>query len=356
MIAKLKGVRKMAIPIFERFRTGLLEKRNNLTNWLQNTPLDMRDINLGPENVRSIQDHLHTIDHAIEEAEQENLGRCRVCQDFIEPELLETDYTVEVCFEHLSREEIHNLESELELAQHIQKTLLPSTAPNVYGLDIAAYSRPAQIVGGDYFDFIPFQDGAFGFMIADVAGHGVSASLHMASIQALMHAIVPTSSSPADVAHQIHQLFVHNIHYTTFVTLFIAALDLNSKQLTFCNAGHNPPLVYRRQPDEKFSSYWLMPTGAAVGLIEDAQYRESRIDLEAGDVLLFYTDGVTEAVNDANEEFGRARLVDLVGRKHDLPAKEMLQEIRQGLEAYIQSRTLADDTTMVLCRLGSSLQ
>jgi sigma-B regulation protein RsbU (phosphoserine phosphatase) len=346
----------MTIPILERIRTGLLERRQNLTDWMQNTPTDLRDINLGPESEQSIQDHLHTIDHAIEEAELENLGRCRVCQDLIEPELLETDYTAEVCLEHLSSEEIHNLENELELAKVIQKTLLPSTAPNVYGLDIAAYSRPAQIVGGDYFDFIPFKNGAFGFMIADVAGHGVSASLHMASIQALMHAVVPTQSSPAEVAQQIHQLFVHNIHYTTFVTMFIAALDLGTNQLTFCNAGHNPPLVFRQQQGEKYSSYWLMPTGAAVGLIEDAQYKESSINLESGDILLFYTDGVTEAVNDANIEFGRSRLLDLVDRKHDLPAKEMLQEIRQGLEAYIQSRTLADDTTMVLCRLGSTLQ
>jgi sigma-B regulation protein RsbU (phosphoserine phosphatase) len=346
----------MTIPILERIRTGLLERRQNLANWLQDTPADLRDINLGPENEQSIQEHLHTIDHAIEEAESENLGRCRVCQDLIEPALLETDYTAEVCLEHLSSEEIHDLENELELAQVIQKTLLPSTAPNVYGLDIAAYSHPAQIVGGDYFDFIPFKDGAFGFMIADVAGHGVSASLHMASIQALMHALVPASNSPAEVAQQIHQLFVHNIHYTTFVTLFIAALDLETKQLTFCNAGHNPPLVFRQHPAGKPSSFWMMPTGAAVGLIEDAQYRESSFKLEADDILVFYTDGVTEAVNDAYEEFGRTRLLDLVDMKHDLPAKDLLQEIRLGLETYIQSRTLADDTTMVVCKVGQSLR
>ncbi|MFA9404061.1 MAG: PP2C family protein-serine/threonine phosphatase, partial [Anaerolineales bacterium] len=101
-----------------------------------------------------------------------------------------------VCLDHFSVEEVRDLEHELELAQAVQKTLLPQAIPKMPGLEIAAYSRPAQLLGGDYFDFTEFKDGKYGLAIADVAGHGVSASLHMASIQAMLRSIVPTSHSP----------------------------------------------------------------------------------------------------------------------------------------------------------------
>ena len=111
--------------------------------------------------------------------------------------------------------------------------LLPQAIPEMPGLEIAAYSRPAQLLGGDYFDFAEFKDGRYCVAIADVDGHGVSASLHMASVQATLRAIVPSSHSPSEVANQIHKLFVHNIHFTTFVTLFIGAFDPSTKSFTY---------------------------------------------------------------------------------------------------------------------------
>jgi sigma-B regulation protein RsbU (phosphoserine phosphatase) len=133
----------------------------------------------------------------------------------------------------------------------VQKTLLPQEVPNIPGIEIAAFSRPAQIVGGDYFDFIDFSNGFHGLAIADVAGHGVSASLHMASIQALLQTLVPDNKSPAEVMRQVHKLFIHNIRYETFVTFFIGAFDSSTKTLTFCNAGHPPPLILRKTRAKK---------------------------------------------------------------------------------------------------------
>jgi len=304
-----------------------------------------------PPTTRNVQARLDAIDTAISKAESGTLGRCEVCHEEVEPELLEIDYSASVCLEHLSEEEVRHLESELELAQSVQKMLLPQEAPKIPGLEVAAYSRPAQIVGGDYFDFVEFETGFYGLAIADVAGHGVSASLHMASVQSLLKALAPLSRSPAEVIRQIHKLLIHNIRYTTFVTFFIGTFDPSKKRLTYCNAGHNPPLVLRSQDRTTDAPVLLKPTGAAIGLVEEADFGEDRLDLQKGDLLVLYTDGVTEAVNRQDQEFGRERLASLVRITDHLPAREVVNQIRQGLEEFSEGRPFVDDTTFAVCRI-----
>jgi sigma-B regulation protein RsbU (phosphoserine phosphatase) len=294
---------------------------------------------------------LDVIDNTISKADSKTLGKCEVCHEDVETELLEVDYTACVCIEHLSKEERRHLESDLELAQSVQKMLLPQEVPNIPGLEIAAFSRPAQIVGGDYFDFIDFSNGFHGLAIADVAGHGVSASLHMASIQALLRTLVPVNKSPAEVMSQLHKLFIHNIRFETFVTFFIGAFDSSTKTLTFCNAGHQPPLVLHKTKSKKESVEMLRPTGAAIGLIEEAEFGENTIELQKEDLLVLYTDGVTEAVNLQNQEFGRERLATLSRQVNILPVKEVVQEIRQALEEFSEGKPLDDDTTLVVCKI-----
>ena len=223
---------------------------------------------------------LDAIDDAISKVDSKTLGKCEVCHDDVETELLEIDYNACVCIEHLSEEERRNLESELELAQSVQKMLLPQEVPDIPGLEIAAFSRPAQIVGGDYFDFIDFMDGFHGLAIADVAGHGVSASLQMASIQALLRTLVPVNKSPVEVMSQVHKLFIHNIRFDTFVTFFIGAFDSSTKTLTYCNADHQPPLVLRKTKSKEESIVMLRPTGAAIGWVEYAEFGENTIELQ----------------------------------------------------------------------------
>lgn len=118
--------------------------------------------------------------------------------------------------------------------------LLPQEVPDIPGVEIAAFTRPAQIVGGDYFDFLDFQDQGQGIVIADVAGHGIAAGMHLASVQSLLRALVPGIASPAELAKKLNKLFIHNINYTTFVSFFISSLNPREKTLTYCNAGHNP--------------------------------------------------------------------------------------------------------------------
>jgi hypothetical protein len=241
----------MEALLLERMREGLLQKQDNLTEWLHATPLGKKKVLLGPSTEQSVHARLDVIDEAISKADSKTLGKCEVCHEVVETELLEVDYTARVCIEHLSKEERHHLESELELAQDVQKMLLPQEVPNIPGLEIAAFCRPAQIVGGDYFDFVDFSNGLHGLVIADVAGHGVSASLHMASIQALLRTLVPVNKSPAEVISQVHKLFIHNIRFETFVTFFIGAFDSSTNKLTYCNAGHLPPLVLRNNKSKE---------------------------------------------------------------------------------------------------------
>ena len=341
----------MEAPILERIRTSLIERQNGLSQWLRFTPTPARDVMLGPLTEQAVEAHLGTIEHSIERAEAGTLGCCQICHETVETDLLEVDYTARFCLEHLSVEEARQLQAELELAQTVQRTLLPQQVPDTPGLEIAAFTRPAQIVGGDYFDFVEFQGGTPGLAVADVAGHGVSASLHMASIQALLRSTVQMGHSPAEVVMRMQRLFVHNIRYTTFVTFFLGAFDPATRTLTYCNAGHNPPLVLRDRGRDGLSRVWLNPTGAAIGLVEEPNLAEGTLPLADGDLLAIYTDGVTEAVGRHREQFGQERLATLLEQMHRSSPKEVIQAIKEALEAHTEGRPLSDDTTVVVCKI-----
>ena len=256
----------MDTTIFQRVRGSLLEQRQNLTDWLANTPAWKRQIRLGPADEQAVQAHLQVLDTVIEKTDDQTLGLCLVCHDYIEPSRLEMDYTCCVCLDHLSPAEQDRLEFDLELSSKVQQALLPQQAPDIPGLEVAAFSRPAHIVGGDYFDFFRFRDEAHGLVIGDVAGKGMSASLLMASLQASLRTLAPDYDSPAEVVRRLNLLFCHNIQLTKFVTLFLARFDPQTRRLTYCNAGHNPPLLVRARSNGQEPLTWLLPTGAAIGL------------------------------------------------------------------------------------------
>jgi len=341
----------MDTTFFERVRFNLLEQRQNLTDWLSTTPARKRQVRLGPLDERDVQAHLQILDTVIEKTENQTLGLCEVCHDYIEPDRLEMDYTACVCLEHLSAEEKDRLEFELELSAKVQQALLPQQVPAIPGLELAAFSRPADIVGGDYFDFFRFRDETHGLVIGDVAGHGMSASLLMASLQASLRTLVPDYEAPAEVVRRLNLLFCHNIHLTKFVTLFLARFDSQTPTLTYCNAGHNPPLLFRARSNGKEPLSWLGPTGAAIGLVEEFPFGAETVTLEPGDILMLYTDGVTEAINPQEEEFGQERLAELVRQNSDRPAQELIRAVRHRLQEFSNGQPLADDITIVACKI-----
>jgi sigma-B regulation protein RsbU (phosphoserine phosphatase) len=295
--------------------------------------------------------HVQVLDTAIEKAADQTLGLCQVCHGYVASSHLEMDYTACVCLDHFSVEQRRQLEFELELSQTVQRAMLPQQIPDIPGLELAAFSRPAQIVGGDYFDFLRFRDDAYGLAIADVAGHGLSTGLLMASVHTALLTLAPMSEVPAEIVQRLNRLFCHNIHLTTFVTLFLGRFDQATRTLTYCNAGHNPPLVLHTSANNGRSPAWLQPTGAAIGLIEEAQFRMETVTLSPGDILLLYTDGVTEAINRREEEFGRERLAEFARQSSHLPARDLVGEVRRLLQEFTDGQPLADDTTIIACKM-----
>jgi sigma-B regulation protein RsbU (phosphoserine phosphatase) len=297
-----------------------------------------------------LEEHLHVIDTSLHKIEEGTFGICEVCHAQVDDELLLMDYTASVCLSHYSENELRQLESELEMSQVIQRAVLPQRTPSIAGFEIAAFSRPAQIVSGDYFDFLPFKDGTHGFVVADVSGHGVSAGMLVTSLQMAFHTLASEDSSPTAVLERINHIYVHNINFSTFVTVFFASLDPATKVLSYANAGHNPPLIYRPSLEEVI---WLRPTGAAVGVMEHFNVRPATVQLMTGDIILLYTDGITEAINpQGDEQFGFERLAETVRKNANLSAEGLTGKIRQALNDFTQVNLLEDDITLVVSRVG----
>jgi sigma-B regulation protein RsbU (phosphoserine phosphatase) len=342
----------MDAKVSERIQVKLAEKHDKLSSWLHTMSETRQENPLGPVGIQEVQEHLEVLEDAMEKAATDTLGVCKICHYPVDESLIEMDYLAEVCLAHFSPQEIRSLEYELELSQIVQRALLPQQVPQISGVELAAFSRPAQIVGGDFFDFLSFGSGAQGLVIADVAGKGMSAGMIMASVQTALRALVPVSSHPVEVLTHLNRIFSHNIQFTTFVTLFLGAYDPATRLLTYCNAGHNPPLLAHQAGGFEVSFEWLKPTGAAIGLVEDPQFQAQQVQLQPRDTLLLYTDGVTETFNSQDEEFGYERLADFTRRSMDLPVKNLIHALQAELQVFAHDHQHADDLTIIACRIG----
>ncbi|MGH9809784.1 MAG: PP2C family protein-serine/threonine phosphatase, partial [Terriglobia bacterium] len=201
-------------------------------------------------------------------------------------------------------------ERELEIALEVQQRLFPQKLPQVDGLDFAGYCRPALGVGGDYYDFIRVPDGCLGIAIGDVSGKGIAAALTMASLQASLRGqtIKPTETISEMIQH-INRLVYEASAENRYATFFYAQYDPAKRLLHYVNAGHNAPIIYRHK-DGKAEFLRLEDGGTVIGLFPDVQYSESQLELERGDILVAFTDGISEAMNHADEEFDEARLFE----------------------------------------------
>jgi phosphoserine phosphatase RsbU/P len=338
----------MVTELYERIQEGLEEKQKEIVEFLETAPETEKEICLCDDE-DSVEEHLHVIEDCLEKIDEQTLGVCVVCHGHVDAILLEMDYTAAVCLDHYSDEERRRLEAELELSQVVQRALLPQSVPSIQGVELAAFSRPSEIIGGDYFDFFQFRDGTHGLVIADVSGHGVSAGMLMSSLQMAIRTMAPETDVPAEILERINRFYIHNINFTTFVTIFLARFDPATLTLTYVNAGHNPPAV-RRKSDSTIT--WLRPTAPAIGLAEEFRARMETISFEEGDSLLLYTDGLTEVLNISNEEFGQERLGALVQQYADRPAPDLLQTIRRAVSTFGGGRPLVDDVTMVALRIS----
>jgi sigma-B regulation protein RsbU (phosphoserine phosphatase) len=332
---------------FQRIQKDLLEKRENLLEWVETAPPEEKALRTGEPSAQPVQAHLQVIDHALQEINDGTLGVCDVCHMKVDTNLLEVDYNACVCLDHYTESERRQLEAELEFSQTIQRALMPQQTPSPAGIDFYAYSRPAQIVSGDYFDFLKFADGTDGFAIADAVGHGVSAGLLMSSLQTALRLLVPDNTDPGKVLERVNRLFLYNHNFTTFVTIFLARYDLATHTLTYASAGHNPPLLVRKAQG---SAEHLLPTGPAVGLIDIYPPCSNSLTMNSGDLLVLYTDGVTEARDSNRGDFGLERLETLALQNSTEPAFTVVQNIRLALEDFLSGQPGQDDTTVVAAR------
>ena len=239
------------------------------------------------------------------------------------------------------------LEKELDVAREIQTSFLPARAPQVPGWQIAAYWRSARRVGGDFYDFMVLNNGNVGLAIADVADKGVPAALFMALSRTLMRATTMSGRSPADALRRTNELIIADAHSDLFVTIFYGLLNPKRAFFSYANAGHNPPIWYKADTGEV---EYLTAHGIALGVVPEVNLKEGRITLGLGDIVVLYTDGVTEALNAAGEEFGAKRLEAIVRANADQAADEVVQAIQAAVESFVGDEPPFDDLTLVIAK------
>lgn len=232
---------------------------------------------------------------------------------------------------------------ELEEAREIQDGLMSSSLISLPGFDVAGARRQAKVLGGDYFDIFSFNESRCALCVADVMGKGTPAALLMSNLQAALKATAGQELSPSDVCAKVNEIICSNTSAGRFITLFYAVLDGTSRELTFVNAGHNPPILVGS--DGTFLR--LIAGGPALGILNESKYDEGKILLEAGDRLVLFTDGVTEATNRAGEEFGEDRLIGLAVEIRHLPAHALQQKIMESVSQFT-SGNFQDDATLYL--------
>jgi sigma-B regulation protein RsbU (phosphoserine phosphatase) len=248
------------------------------------------------------------------------------------------------------------LEEELRIARQIQMSLLPRGPLEFPGITVTALCVPAREVGGDYYDFFPLGDRRLGVLIADVSGKGTSAALYMAELKGLMLSLSQIYQSPRQLLMEVNRIISENLDTRSFITMTYAVLDMEAGVMTFARAGHTPLIFLNAEAGN--SSEAFIPSGLVVGLrIPGAMQKfsdlleEQRVDLHKGDVIVLYTDGITEAMDRNSDLFGDARLGRLVDEHGHLEAADLRERILREIESFVGSADQHDDMTMILIKV-----
>jgi serine phosphatase RsbU (regulator of sigma subunit) len=249
------------------------------------------------------------------------------------------------------------MKKELEVAKEIQRTLLPREMPIMEGYDLGSYYLAAKDVGGDYYDFIQVDRKHMGVCVADVSGKGVPGSLVMTMIRTSLRGEARNKQSPAQVLGLVNEFVMDDMKKGMFVTLFYLVLDAHKREIRYACAGHDPLVLYRAATHK---TYLLKPRGFPLGiqLADRGQFSrsltEEKVHLSKGDILVAYTDGIIEAMNDRREQFGMDRFLGLVRQHHALPAKEFVEKVKDAVVAFTGAAPQFDDITLVAIKEGLS--
>jgi sigma-B regulation protein RsbU (phosphoserine phosphatase) len=283
---------------------------------------------------------LGQVDTALAKIENGTFGKCEVCDGSVEPERLLADPLVRVCLSELSDAERQSLEKDLELASTIQRGLLPKMSLGHASWQTDFVYQPLSVVSGDYADVIPVGDDLY-FILGDVSGKGMAASLLMSSLHAIFHTLIPLGTDLEDVMTRANHLLVESSPSNQFATLVCGKAN-SGGELEIVNAGHLPPILVKggMMGELDFS-------GLPLGMFHDTHFAKSAVKLNAGDSLLLFTDGVTETVNEEGAEFGTGRLLEAIGGNGWKEPGALIRKCLECVDQYRGAALRSDDLTIL---------
>jgi sigma-B regulation protein RsbU (phosphoserine phosphatase) len=260
----------------------------------------------------------------------------------------------------VAEQEKRRLEEELRIARAIQASLLPQGPMLMPGISVSAVCEPAREVGGDYYDFLPIDEHRLGVLIADVSGKGTSAAFYMAELKGLMLSLSQIHRSPRQLMVVANRIIANHLDSRSFITMTYAVVDVEAKIMTYARAGHTPLIHVPGPGAASRTPRMMVPDGMVLGLRLDggerfeALLQEESVRLSPGDVFVFYTDGISEAMNDADDFFGEERLSQLVFEHAHLPAEQLRERIVREVRAFAGEKGLHDDMTMILMKVDEA--
>ncbi|MFQ5789672.1 MAG: PP2C family protein-serine/threonine phosphatase [Acidobacteriota bacterium] len=282
---------------------------------------------------------------------------CSECRGMVEGELLAVSPSARICLDCMEEGQRRRLEEDLRLVQETNRALLPRRLPPARFWDMGIHYLPSRILSGDFYDLLtpapltapvaPLWPDSFGLAVGDVCGKGLPAALLRTSLQATLRALSLQERSPAEVLEEANCQFLDASRPGRFASVFYGVLGPRPGLLVYANGGHLPPLLRRA------SGRWevLQATGAVLGVLERLRYEQRSCSIEPGDMLVLYTDGVTETESGSGEFFGEARLVEMVDRWVEAPAREIAGRVAEALDRFSAGEPVDDRTLMVLRRL-----
>lgn len=324
----------MATVIDAALREQLLERRVRLETAASGDAEDAQ-----------IRHLLGEVDAALARIEDETYGICQVCRDPVEAERIIADPLVCVCLECLSVAQRRALEEDLELAANIQAGLLPPRALAHDGWQVSYHYEAASLVSGDYCDVVKADDGSLYFMLGDVAGKGVAASMLMSQLHAMFRALIPVGLPLSHLVARASRIFCESTLPTHYATLVTGRADATGL-VEICNAGHLPPLHLRREGRATL----IEATGLPVGIFCNEEFTSTKFSMGPGDTLFLFTDGLSESRDTAGEEYGTTRLMNILCQHQDLLPDELIRACLGDLSDFCAGTPKHDDLTVMALR------
>jgi sigma-B regulation protein RsbU (phosphoserine phosphatase) len=284
---------------------------------------------------------MEEVDAALHRMDIGTYGLCEVCHDPVEPERLLADPLTRVCLGDLTPDEQRALEEDLELAAQIQTKLLPAATQKIDGWEVSYHYQPAGAVSGDYCDLIRGDDESLHFVLGDVSGKGVAASMLMAHLNAMFRTLISINLPLEQMVERASRVFCESTLPTQYATLVCGRAN-TSGEVEVCNAGHLPPLLVQEGNVTSIAA-----TGLPVGVFCSESFSVNRVQMNKGDTLFLYTDGLSESLDGDGNEYGPERLSRLLNDNHSLSSDSIISLCRRELHTFVDGRVPRDDLTLM---------